>query len=261
MIVKKNTKKRLRNSLLVVIIVFVVLIVRVWYLQIIDGKRLSSMAYSQQSSDRKINPKRGTIYDATGSTVLATSSTVEVVTVNPTNIKDNDKEKVARELSSLFDLNYDDTLSKVSKRTSIVTIAKKVEKDKTNELRNWMKENNIVDGINIDEDTKRYYPYNNLASQVIGYCGSDNQGLNGIEAKYDDILKGKVGSISKITDASGRKIENENEEYISPQDGDDIVLTIDASIQSIAEKYLKEACIDNKCEGGRKCNCDEPKER
>ena len=120
-----------------------------------------------------------------------------------------------------------------------------------------MKENNIVDGINIDEDTKRYYPYNNLASQVIGFCGSDNQGLNGIEAKYDSILKGKVGSISKITDASGRKIEKENEEYISPQDGDDIVLTIDASIQGIAEKYLKEACIDNKCEDGRKCNCDE----
>lgn len=258
MIVKRNTKIRLRNSLIVVIIVFAVLIARVWYLQIIDGNRLSSMAYSQQSSDRKINPKRGTIYDATESTVLAISSTVEVVTINPTNIKDKDKEKVAKELSFLFDLNYEDTLKKVSKRTSIVTIAKKVEKDKTNELRNWMKENNIVDGINIDEDTKRYYPYNNLASQVIGFCGSDNQGLNGIEAKYDSILKGKVGSISKLTDASGRKIEKGNEEYISPQDGDDIVLTIDASIQGIAEKYLKEACVDNKCEDGRKCNCDEP---
>ena len=76
--------------------------------------------------------------------------------------------------------------------------------------------------------------------------------------EYDSILKGKVGSISKITDASGRKIEKGNEEYISPQDGDDIVLTIDASIQGIAEKYLKEACVDNKCEDGRKCNCDEP---
>ena len=77
------------------------------------------------------------------------------------------------------------------KRSSIETIAKKVDKEKTNELRKWMKENDIESGINIDEDTKRYYPYSNLASQVIGFCGSDNQGLDGIEAKYDEILKGK----------------------------------------------------------------------
>ena len=248
MLVKKNTKKRLRNSLIIVILIFIGLIARVCFLQIVDGERLANLAYSQQSSDRKINPKRGTIYDATEKNILATSSSVEIVTVNPTNIKE--KEKVAKKLSELFNLDYEETLQKVSKRTSIVTIAKKVEKDKTNELRNWMKDNNIVDGINIDEDTKRYYPYNNLASQVIGFCGSDNQGLNGLEAKYDNILKGKIGSISKITDASGRKIKNENEEYISPQDGDDIVLTIDANIQGIAEKYLKEACIDNKCEDG-----------
>lgn len=248
MIGKRHIKRRMRNCLIMVVIVFSILIARVFYLQLIDGPRLFAKAYEQQSSDRKINPMRGTIYDATEKTVLATSSTVEVVTVNPLNIKE--KEKVAKKLAELFELDYEDVLKKVSKKTSIVTIAQKVEKDKTTELRNWMKENNIVDGINIDEDTKRYYPFNSLASQVIGFCGSDNQGLNGIEAKYDEILKGKVGTISKIIDASGRKIENETETYNEAQDGDDIVLTIDASIQGIAEKYLKEACIDNECEDG-----------
>lgn len=248
MIGKRNIKRRMRNVLLIVVVVFAILIARVFYIQIFDGKRLSKLAYEQQSSDRKINPKRGTIYDATEKNILAISGNVEIVTVNPTNIKE--KEKVAKELSELFNLNYEETLRKVNKQTSIVTIARKVEKDRANELRNWMEENNIVDGINIDEDTKRYYPYNNLASQVIGFCGSDNQGLNGVEAKYDNILKGKIGTISKVTDASGRKIDNENEVYNTPQNGDDIVLTIDVNIQGIAEKFLKEACIDNKCEGG-----------
>ena len=113
-----------------------------------------------------------------------------------------------------------------------------------------MLENNITEGINIDEDTKRYYPYNNLASQIIGFCGSDNQGLNGIESKYEEYLKGKKGSISRITDASGKVIKNTSEEYNEPTDGDDIILTINATIQGIAEKYLKEACIDNKCTDG-----------
>ena len=259
MIVKRNTKIRLRNSLIMVIIVFAVLIARVWYLQIIDGNRLSSMAYSQQSSDRKINPKRGTIYDATESTVLATSSTVEVVTINPTNIKDKDKEKVAKELSFLFDLDYEDTLNKVSKRTSIVTIAKKVEKDKTNELRNWMKENNIVDGINIDEDTKRYYPYSTLASNVIGFTGSDNQGLEGIESRYDNILKGEQGKILKLTDATGSELGTAGEDYVEAVNGDDLILSIDMTIQSIAEKYLAQACVDNVCTGGGNIIISNPK--
>lgn len=113
-----------------------------------------------------------------------------------------------------------------------------------------MKDNNITLGINIDEDTKRYYPYSNLASQIIGFCGSDNQGLDGIEAKYDDQLKGSKGAIQRHTDAKGGEIGKEGENYVSAIDGNDLVLTIDFTVQSIAEKYLQEACIDNQCTDG-----------
>ena len=250
MIGKISTKKRMKNSIFLVLLIITMLIARIGYLQLIQGSELKEKAYAQQTSDRKVNARRGTIYDATGKTVLAVSSTVETVTINPGNIKEEDKEKVARKLSELFELDYEKTLKKVKKRSSIETIVQKVDKEKTNQLRTWMEENNIKEGINIDEDSKRYYPLNSLASQVIGFCGSDNQGLNGIEAKYDEYLKGKAGSISRITDASGGMIENTSEEYTEPTDGDDLVLTIDATIQGIAEKYLKEACIDNKCTDG-----------
>ena len=113
-----------------------------------------------------------------------------------------------------------------------------------------MKENDVSIGINIDEDTKRYYPYSNFASQIIGFCGSDNQGLDGIEAKYDLELKGKQGSIQRHADAKGGEIGKEGEIYVSAIDGNDLVLTIDFTIQSIAEKYLEEACIDNVCTDG-----------
>ena len=250
MIGRKSTKKLMKFTMILTIIIFIGLAIRIGYIQFIDGDMLTRKAYDQQTSDRKVNPRRGTIYDNTGKTILAVSSTVETVTINPMRIKKEDKEKVAKKLSELFKLDYEKTLKKVNKRASIENIAKKIEKDKANELRKWMLENNITEGINIDEDTKRYYPYNNLASQIIGFCGSDNQGLNGIESKYEEYLKGKKGSISRITDASGKVIKNTSEEYNEPTDGDDIILTINATIQGIAEKYLKEACIDNKCTDG-----------
>ena len=215
-----------------------------------DGSKLKELAYMQQTLDRSINPKRGTIYDSTGKNVLAVSSTVETVTVNPGNIAKEDKEKVAKKLSELFELNYETVLKKVTKRSSIETIVKQVEKEKTDELRTWMKESEILTGINIDEDTKRYYPNSTLASQIIGFCGSDNQGLDGIEAKYDNELKGEKGSIQRHTDAKGGEIGDEGENYVPAVDGNDLVLTIDLNIQSIVEKYLEEACIDNECTDG-----------
>ena len=139
---------------------------------------------------------------------------------------------------------------KVSKKTSIEIIVKKVDKEKTDKLRIWLAENNITTGINIDEDTKRYYPYSTLASNIIGFTGSDNQGLEGLESYYDDILSGKQGKILKLTDATGTDMGVEGEDYIAAEDGDDIILTIDMTIQSIAEKYLKQACIDNACTDG-----------
>ena len=245
-----STKKRMRNVLFIIFILIILLITRLTVIQIIDYEKLSSMAYNQQTLDRSINPKRGTIYDRTGQNILAVSSTVETVTVNPGNIEKENKEKVAKILSETFELNYEDVLKKVNKRSSIETIAKKVDKEKTDKLRVWMEENNITTGINIDEDTKRYYPNNNLASQIIGFCGSDNQGLDGIEAKYDEELSGKKGAIKRHTDARGGEMGEEGEEYVSAIDGNDLILTIDMTIQSIIEKHLEEACIDNKCTDG-----------
>lgn len=245
-----SRRKRMKVWIFVACLIGVLFMGRIGWIQFVMGDELRQMAYTQQTLDRSVNPKRGTIYDATGKNILAISSTVNTITVNPTNISKNDKEKVSKALSDIFDLDYEKVLKKVKKRSSIETIVKKVDKDKADELRIWMSENNITNGINIDEDTKRYYPNNNLASQIIGFCGSDNQGLDGIEAVYEKTLKGEKGRIVKVTDAKGGEMSHEGENYIEAIDGNDIVLTIDATIQGIAEKYLKEACIDNVCTDG-----------
>ena len=176
--IKLSSKKKMRNLLYIGFFVFIGLLCKIGYIQFFQGKELSNLAYQQQTLDRVINPKRGTIYDATGKNILAQSSTVNTVTVNPGNIEKGNKEKVAKILSDIFEIDYETTLKKVNRRSSIETIAKKVEKEKVDTLRKWMEDNNISAGINIDEDTKRYYPYNNIAAQVIGFCGSDNQGLD-----------------------------------------------------------------------------------
>jgi len=245
-----SRKKRMKIWIFLTWLISAIFILRIGWIQFVQGEELQNMAYIQQTADRAINPRRGTIYDGTGKKILATSSTVNTITVNPVNISKNDKEKVAKALSDIFELDYENILKKVSKRSSIEIIVKKIEKEKADELRIWMNENNITKGINIDEDTKRYYPNNNLASQVIGFCGTDNQGLDGIEAIYEKELKGEKGKIVKRTDANGGEMEDETEEYIDAIDGNDLVLTIDATIQGIAEKYLEEACIDNVCTDG-----------
>ena len=243
-------KKRLMRMLIVAFIICNLLIVRVGFIQFVQGAELQAKAYAQQTLNRNINPKRGTILDATGKVSLAVSASVETVSVNPTNIEKADKKRVARALVDIFDLDYETVLKKVSKHSSIETIVKKVDKEQTDKLRVWMQENNITAGINIDEDSKRYYPYSTLAAQVIGFTGSDNQGLDGIESRYDEMLKGTKGRILKLTDATGSNMEKEGEDYIAAINGDDLILSIDMTVQGIAEKYLTEACIDNKCTDG-----------
>lgn len=243
-------KRRLKNMLLVVIIIQGLLIFRIGFLQLIQGSELQAMAYSQQRLNRAINPKRGRILDRSGKIELAVSASTETVSINPTNISTENKEKVAKILADIFELDYEKTLKKVKRRTSIEIIAKKVDKEKTNTLRKWLSDNNIQTGVNIDEDTKRYYPYSSLASNIIGFTGSDNQGLEGIESVYDDTLKGEQGKILKLTDATGTDMGIEGEDYIAAKNGNDLILTIDMTVQSIAEKYLKQACIDNVCTDG-----------
>jgi len=243
-------KRRSRKIFIFFLIGCTIVSIKLAWVQFFQGEDLTNKATEQLNSSRGINSKRGTIYDATEKNILAQSSTVYTITVNPVNIKKEDKEKVAKAFSDFFEVDYKKALKAVSKNSSIEYIVKKVDKEKTDKLREWMASNDIYKGINIDEDTKRFYPYSDLASQVIGFCGSDNQGLDGIEAKYNDILSGKKGSIDKATDAKGNNFGSEGEDYVEPVDGNSIVLSIDMTVQSIAEKYLEEVCIDNLCTDG-----------
>lgn len=245
-----KNKKKMRNTLFITFLILLLLLSRICYIEFIQGKELQVLAFEQQVQKRTVNPRRGTIYDSSEKYTLAISSTAYTVSVNPTNIPNEKKDLIAKKLAEIFDLDYEIVLKKVSKKSSIETIVKKIEKNKADELRIWLLENNIDTGVNIDEDSKRYYPYSNLASQVIGFCGGDNQGLDGVEAKYDEVLSGTAGSISRVTDATGEEIGTDGEVYTPAVNGDDIVLSIDMTIQSIVEKYLAEACIDNSCTDG-----------
>lgn len=258
---KYSISKKLRITLVIIFILMFLLLVRIAYLQFIKGSYLREQMYSQLITSRTISPKRGTIYDSTGKT-LAVSAQVDTVSITPTSIvvkeygdidynKTKDlKEKVAKAFSEIFELNYDEVLKDVSSDSSYITIARKVEKDKIDKLKLWMEEEEIYSGINIDEDTKRYYPYENLASSLLGFCGDMNQGLEGLESAWDDVLTGTPGKVVTSQDAIQEFIPDNNQTYIPAENGSDITLTIDANIQSIVEKYLKQACIENDCGRG-----------
>lgn len=248
--------KKLRVTLIVVILILLLLIVRIGFLQFVQGNYLKELAYNQQTINQIISPKRGNIYDSTGK-ALAISAQVDTITINPNKLVKNSndetkefKEKIAKSLSEIFELNYDEVLEKVNSSSQVETIAKKVEQEKVDALKKWMEDNKISVGINIDEDTKRYYPYNTVASNVIGFCGSDNQGLSGVESKWDSILTGTPGKIVSSKGSNQEEIPNAEETYISAENGSDLTLTIDLNIQTIIEKYLKQAVEDNDCKKG-----------
>ena len=238
------------------ILILLLLIVRIGFLQFVQGNYLKELAYNQQTINQIISPKRGNIYDSTGK-ALAISAQVDTITINPNKLVKNSndetkefKEKIAKGLSEIFELNYDEVLEKVNSSSQVETIAKKVEQEKVDTLKKWIEENKISVGINIDEDTKRYYPYNTVASNVIGFCGNDNQGLSGIESKWDSILTGTPGKIVSSKGSNQEEIPNAEETYISAENGSDLTLTIDLNIQTIIEKYLKQAVEDNDCKKG-----------
>ena len=229
--------KRLKGIMLVFFLVFFAIILRLANLQIIKGSELKESMYNQLITSRVISPKRGAIYDANGK-ALARSAQVDTVTINPKKIvvENSDeevaeiktkllKEKVAKSLSDIFKLDYEETLKKVSSDKSVETIAKKVENEKVEKLKEWMKKNDIATGINIDEDTKRYYPYDNLASNLIGFCGTDNQGLEGLESIWDNVLTGTPGKVISSQDAVQDLIPDQNQTYIAAQNGNDLTLT------------------------------------
>ncbi len=254
------SNKKLKTSMLIIFILLFLLLIRIAWIQFIQGAELKERSYSQQNINQIISPKRGNIYDSTGQS-LAISMQVDTITINPKKIKEKIKgkssdegkllqEKIAKGLSEIFELDYEETLSKVQSDSSVETIARKVEKDKVDQLKKWMKENEITSYINIDEDTKRYYPYSTLASAVLGFCGTDNDGRYGIENKWNSILSGTSGKIVSSKDGSQAEIPNSEQTYIAAENGSDLILTIDVNIQSTIEKYLKQAVEDNSCARG-----------
>ena len=248
--------KKFRIVLISLLIIFLLLIIRLIWLQFVQGSDLKEQAYNQQTTDQIISTSRGTIYDSTGKT-LAISTPTDTVTINPQKIVGSTdeetktkKEKIAKAFSEIFELDYNETLEKVNSTSNVQTIAKKVDKDKIDKLKQWMETEKISTGINIDEDTKRVYPYNNLASNLIGFCGTDNTGIQGIEDSWNSVLQGTPGKITTSTDAIQEEIPDSNQTYIPAEDGSDIVLTIDYNIQTVLEKYLKQAVEENHADSG-----------
>ena len=254
---KYNKPTRLLGLTVLLVVLMFTLVFRIGWLQFVQGASLKEAATKQQTTSRIISPNRGSIYDSTGKP-LAISANVDTVTINPQKfiVEDspeetvNLQEKVSKAFSEIFELDYEEVHNKVISNSSIQTIAKKVEEDKINKLKDWMDENKIYAGINIDTDTKRYYYYSNLASNLIGFCGDDNQGLAGLEYYWNSVLTGTPGKITTSQDAAQDIILNDNENYIPAQNGSNITLTIDYNIQTIAEKYLKQAVADNNCGRG-----------
>ena len=235
-------------------ILFFILIGRIAYIQFVKGKEYSQAAYNIQVKDKIISPNRGTIYDVNGE-VLAQSISVDTVSINPGAVKyasgkKVDDEVIAEGFSNIFEMTKEEVLEKLDTKSSVVVMQKKVDTEKIKELKKWMEEKSITAGINIDEDTKRSYPYNNLASNLLGFCSDDNIGLFGIEERWNSVLTGTAGKVVTVTDITGQAISDEDEEYVPSENGSNIYLTIDATIQGIAEKYLKKAVTENNCTQG-----------
>ncbi len=224
------------------------------YIQFVKGEEYSQEAYNQQIENQIISPNRGTIFDINGE-VLAQSVSVDTISLNPGKVLYSNKKKVddktiAKGFSEIFDITYEEMMEKLDTKRSVVVVQKKVDTEKVEKLKKWMTDNKITAGINIDADTKRFYPYNNLASNLLGFCGDDNTGLFGLEERWNDVLTGTAGKVVTATDVNGQAISDEDVEYIPSENGSNIYLTIDTTVQGIAEKYLEQAVTENSCTKG-----------
>ena len=247
--VSVNSQKRVLIMMIACISVAALLLVRLLYIQIIKTDYYSQKAYAQQTRSKSVEPKRGTIYDTTGERVLAQSISTNIVTAVPNSVSKDNKEEIATNVAQILGKDKDEILKKLQQNVSSVTLATKVDQEIAQKLLEYLDENDIS-GISVDEDMSRVYPYGTLLSHVLGFVGTDNQGLAGVEAYYESDLAGTPGKIVASFDGSGRETPFTQEQYIAAEDGKDIVLTIDATIQSIVEKYLSKAVEENIAEYG-----------
>ena len=241
-------KKRALFLLRASVFLFLLLALRLFYIQIIKGEYYSEKAYLQQTKDRAISASRGIIYDTSGNK-LALSVSTNTLSIAPTNIATEDKEKLAKDLAEILDMSWDTILSKINKTVSLVTIATNIEKEKAEELTKYIY-NNELKGVYVDESTNRIYPYGAMLSHVLGFTGTDDQGLYGLESYYESELAGEDGRIVGSIDGGGNETPYEDEEYIAPTNGNNITLTVDATIQGIVEKNLEKAVKENESDKG-----------
>lgn len=232
------SKKRIVFLFLSFSIVSILLIFRIGFIQLIIGDKLKKEAFEQWSRDIPIKAKRGIIYDRNGK-ILATNINLDTVWVRPSDIKD--PRKTAKVLSEILEIDKNKIFKLITKKQSIVEIARWISKDKADRLREIK-----LQGIEIVDDNKRYYPYNNFASQLIGHTNIDNVGQNGLEMIFNDYLTGTPGRWMKTVDAKGNEMPYKEENLIMPEQGFNLHITLDETIQSFAEKKALETLIKNK---------------
>lgn len=231
---------------------FAVLLARLYKLQIIDHEYYEQLSLNQQLRTASSSAGRGTIYDR-NMRPLALSASVDNVYLSPAEIDANgeDRELIARGLSEILGVDYDEVLNKASRTGSwYVTVARKIDKDTAEKVRAFKLENDLH-GVRLEADTKRYYPNSSLACHVIGFVGTDNYGLEGIEAQYDKYLAGTDGKTVRATNAYGTELLfTQYEEYDPGENGYDLVTTLDSTVQYYVEKNLRQAVEDYDAQNG-----------
>ncbi len=228
-----QTRHRKKVTLLCFLILAAMagLIGRLGYLMLYCSEHYSQMAQDLHERERAIKAARGRILDANG--VVATNRTVCTISVIYNQVKD--REKVIRTLCQELGLEEEGVRGKVEKRSSREIIRTNVDKETGDRIRNYH-----LEGVKVDEDYKRYYPFDSLASKVLGFTGGDNQGIVGLEVVYEEYLKGINGMILTMTDAKGVEIENTFEDRIEPVAGNDLYISLDVNIQQYAEQAAYE---------------------
>lgn len=227
---KQKSRIYVKNKILIasglILLIFIGLLARLGYLMCIEAEHYEKMASELHERERKIKAKRGKILDRNG-VVLADNKVVCTVSVIHNQI--TEPEKVISELSRLLSLNEEEVRKKVEKYTAIERIRSNVEEEIGEQIRKL----NLA-GVKVDEDYKRFYPYETLASKVLGFTGADNQGIIGLEVKYDELLQGDNGMIYTVTDAKGIEVTDKPERLKEPVKGDDLVTSLDVNIQMYA---------------------------
>ena len=243
-----------RTTVLMVLlglVVFVPLVCKLFYLQIYQYDTLSQMAMDNQTRTSSLTPARGTIYDR-NMNVLAVSADVENVCIDPNELalSGQDLQMIAENLAALLDVK-ESRILKLMEDTSYryQIVKRKVEAEEAAAVRTFITDNSIT-GVYLEPDTKRYYPCGALAAQVLGFVGSDNTGLDGVEAAMDETLTGEKGAVETAKGNYGAEMTYHYEAYLDAQAGNDVVLTIDQTAQEILEKHMKEAVAQYDVQNG-----------